>query len=302
MNRPSVLRDNPAAELLPSGKTPEPYGDTPYLELIEYYAERALVKKRERADKLLLRDMPGLSEARAAVLGARTARLPVYVSVRTEAGGHAAEPEELLACLICLQELGVAAFGLDARTVTAELTAALSELLPYAKTPLFVRLKNADENAYAALLRAGVDFVFADDAQYEAAQRAAQAARPVQHPPRPEDAPLLLCDTSGVYYLEEDFTLSEEIECSLDMAEEILEREDEGEDALCFHIETVDDAHFFGLNTHMMRGAVCILAEGAELLEIALAHYPGRALIDARSDVEEQALAALAAGYGAVIR
>ena len=86
------------------------------------------------------------------------------------------------------------------------------------------------------------------------------------------------------------------------MTDAILHAEEEGYDALLIHVENIDDAYHFGRNTHMLRQAACILAENEEALESALLQFNGRAIIDARSDVDDATMRALAKGYGALIR
>lgn len=300
MSPPILLAPSPVEVLDSCGLIPEPFGDTPYLELIEEYANLAREKKAAGAAKLVLRSMSGLHEARAAVLGARLCGLPVYVSVPAAQEGRLPEEPPLLAALLCLQELGVAACGLDFPRVTGEILELYTQLAPYAKVPLMACPETpAGLPGYEGLLRAGADLLCGEN---DLARRAVATATPVARPPRQEDAPLLLCDATGVYYLEEDFTVSDEIECSLDMSDEILELEDTAVDALCFHVVSTGDAMELGRNAHMVRNAICILAEGEGPLETALALYTGRALIDARSDVEEQTMRTLAKAYGAIIR
>lgn len=294
MLTPQIWEDRPESTIAASGWTLEPYGDASYLEAIEHYAELAKDAREKGAALISLRGMPGLHEARAAVLGARTVGLPIAVSLRWDDQ----EQEELLAALICLQSLGVAFFGLDADRVSADLIDGCAALYPYADVPLLVRLGTAvPPERLHALIHSGVSLLAGK------VDRQQLPSTPVpERPSRCEDSPLLLADESGVYYIEEDFTRSAPIECERDMLDDILEQEEMGFDALCFHIKSVDDAHFLGQNVHMARCAVSLLAEDAACLEMALTMYSGRALIDARSDVEDGEMDALAAAYGAIVR
>lgn len=303
MSESRIWEDTPDTTAFPPEDPAEPFGETPYPERIAHYAKWAWDRKLAGETRLSLRRMPGLAEARAAVLGARSSGILPVVSLCTENGGVPAEREELLAALLCLQELGIAAFGLDFPRVTDEVAELFDHLAPYAQVPLLARPESpADAAQFSSLLRAGAEYLACGQAAKNAAFAAIAATPSYARPPRPEDSPLLLCDGSGVYYLEEDFTLSDEMECSLDMAGEILKQEDLGYDALCFLVETVDDAHFFGLNAHLARCAVCVRAAGPEALEMALLLYSGRALIDSRSEVEKDTLHLLARQYGALIR
>lgn len=291
---PQIWEDRPEESIQSTGWTLEPYGDTSYLEAIEHFAEQAQLARQRGAKRLSLYGMPGLHEARAALLGARISGLPAAVTLRWDGQ----EQEELLAALLCLQSLGAAAFGLDVHTVSAEIIDLYAALYPYAEIPLLARATAAVQpERLAALGLAGVALLSGkvDSRQLPNVQLPAKSRRP-------EDSPLLLADASGVYYMEEDFTRSGPIACSLDMLDDILEQEEMGFDTLCFHIKSVDDAHFLGQNVHMTRCAVSLLAEDAACLEMALTLYSGRALIDARSDVDDREMEALAAAYGAIVR
>jgi 5-methyltetrahydrofolate--homocysteine methyltransferase len=226
------------------------------------------------AKAILLHGGRNLRDTRIAVLGARQPGVPVYVLMEAGEPGETADGDRLLACLLCLQELGIAGFGWRLSAPDTEKSALLRELAPYATVPLMI-----EESGGLSLIT---------------------PANP--RPPRPEDAPLLLCAGSGVYYLEEDFTITEPLPCEPDMCGESLEAEDEGGDVLLFHVATLEDAEHLGHNCHLAVDAVGILAESEEALEAALLHYPGRALVDARSDLPEERLQFLAEGYGAVVR
>ena len=287
------------------------------LELAAYYAERALALKKIGAELILLHGFGGLYHARLAALGAREAGLPVLVCIDCGEG----EPESLaepqtahgdsaLACLLCLQELGIAAFGLAGSFERVE--PLLRVLYPYAKTPLLAApLPDREPEVWVAcarwVLEAGARlFAMADSpavyleallpllAEYECAPFKAAAC--------PGGAPILLADPGGAYYLYEDFSLSEPVEMSVDMAQAILEAEEEGADALLFEIADLEDAENFVQNIAMARRAVCILAHDAGALEYCLLSYPGRALLDSRSEMEREALERLAREYGALIR
>lgn len=300
--KPQILEDIPLYTIRISDKLAEPFGDAPYLGQIEHYSEHAFVRKAEGAQWLMIRGTSCLHEARAAVLGAKTTGLPIFVSLRADE----LTQEELLAALICLQALGVAGFGLDLPSINHEMIALVNWLFPYAETGLFVQSAASISAAYwRLLLQAGVRYILlpAGDAQAAASIHTAMAEEILPaKPPRPEDAPILLSDGSGVYYLEEDFTLSEEISCSWDMLANILAQEEMAYDALCFRLENVDDAHFLGQNSHMMRSAACLQAATAEALEMGLLLYAGRALVDARSEVDPTFMRQCAQNYGAVIR
>lgn len=228
-----------------------------------------LAKEATGTQALALVGFPDLREARLAVLGARQSGLPLYVLLEADEEGETRGGDSLLACLVCLQELGIAGLAAQLPADSTEPPVWLDELAAHTKISLFA--------GHIGSLR------------------------PVEAKSEIADE-LVLCGAKAVYYLDEDFTATEPIPCEPGLSEAILEAEDQGCDLLLFHVETVEDAEYLGERFHMALDAVGFLAEGEEALEAALLHYPGRALVDARSDVPEDRMRFLAEGYGAMIR
>ncbi len=116
------------------------------------------------------------------------------------------------------------------------------------------------------------------------------------------DNTFVLCNEHNVFYLDEGFELSEPLTCSLDMTDTLRDAEDEGCDVISIHLTTPDDAYCFAQSAHMAKLPISFLAESEEALEAGLIYYNGRAMIDSRSEVTDEQMATLAAGYGAVVR
>ena len=308
-----AAQGKPVAGVIRScGHLPEPCGPLPYTDLVDTYAQQALELELAGAQLLVLEGMRALADLRAAVLGARQTALEIFAcmdaSLPEEAG--AADP---LAMLLCLQELGISAFGVGYCEPGA-LARILERLAPYAKVPLLAQPATGDASP-AELARAAFELVAAGgrilmgDAQATPAHTAALRdmldcfdfdAFPL--PVRAEDTTLLLTDEERVYYLEEDFTTAGPIACETDMSEAILRAEAEGADALLFHVRNVDDAYRLGQDAHMAGIAAVILADSEEALEAALLVYCGRPLVDSRSDADPDVMQTLAEGYGAIMR
>ncbi len=277
------------------------FDEAAYRELIADYAELGFKAKSSGAKAFLCKDFTSLLDSRCALLGLRQTKLRVYVSLYLSDDAETIDGTDPLAALICLQELGLAAFGVNAELDVVEKIAPI--LAPYAHIPLFSTTERASN--LPLLLEARInmlDMTDFSDKECAVVEVMAESFSQSERLPRPEDSPLLLADERQVYYLEEDFTLSEPIDCELDIPEQILEAEDSSFDALLFHIKNHDDAINFSQSSYMARCAVCFLAESEELLEVALMHYTGRAIIDSRSDLDDAAMEALAIGYGAIIR
>lgn len=302
-----------AGGLAPAGHPPEPFGPLPYTDLIDTYAEQALTLRDAGAGLILIGGMETLCEARAAVLGARQSRLPVLVTLAIDDSGMTPMGSDPLAALICLQELGIFAFGLQCDAGPQALLEPLRRLAPFAKVPLMARPGMegfAPEEVSCScweLLAAGARIlgggpgatpdhmralrILMDDFDYTSFP-----------PPKPsQDPAVLLADEGDVYYIEEGTVSSPPIDCSTEISTHILNAEESDPDLLLFHLRDVQDAYNLGQNIHLAHTAVCLWADSEEALEIALLYYSGRAAISADSKVDAQTLELLAQGYGAVV-
>ena len=294
-----------------TGQEPEPFGAIPFHDMIDTFAEQALALRDGGAQLLLISGIPTLAEARAAVLGARQARLPLLVSLRPAQG------TDPLAALICLQELGITAFGLDCERNTTELAENLRRIAPYAKVPLIARMDarfgdnekqvltaQAYANEHILLLQAGAQVVGggADvSPEHIAALRGVMSTFAATEKPVAKESGLFSSDEGRAYPLGEKCVLSHKIACEVDMARAILDAEDSGCQALLFHIAERKDPYLLSQNAYKAATAACLFAESEELLEEALILHNGRALIDRRSNVRRETLEELAKGYGALI-
>jgi len=308
-----------AGDVSTAGAMPEPFGDTPFSDLVGIYAEQALALKEAGVDYVGLETFMSLTDARAAFLGARQAGLPVTVTMTADEHGRTFMGSSVLAALVTFQAMGAAAFGLNCSEGPEPMLPVIKSLAPHAAIPLIVKpnagLPAGEPPRYdmtpeefsaqvRLLLDAGASIAGGCCGTQEGHIKALRGlmdgydwARPL--PERKEG--LVLASDTGAYFLEEDFELSEEIECETDMSDALLDAEDEAVDALSIRIRSFDDAYHFALNAHMAHLPVSFLADGEEELENALFYYPGRAMIDSRSDVDEDKQRELAAGYGAVI-
>ena len=303
----------------PTCEACEPFGEGLFLEHVCAYAEQALTLRAAGADFLVAETMTSLCEARAALLGAWQARLPVFVTLTVDERGRTPHGADALAALIALQALGAAAFGFNCCTASV-MEEQLLRVAPYAQIPLIAKpnagLPDAS-GAYAltprafaedslSLLRAGARILGGccgtTPAHIAAMAEAVRGFDVNAHPIERAPDAIVVCNDADVFFLSEDFELSEPIACALDMTDAMMAAEDAGCDALCITVASNEDAHCFSLNAHMARLPVSFLAANEEALEEALIFFNGRAIVDSRSQVERTRLEELAAGYGAVLR
>ncbi|MBC8546264.1 homocysteine S-methyltransferase family protein [Clostridiaceae bacterium NSJ-31] len=308
-------------DLSPTGLFCEPFGDTPFLDLVHLYAEQALALRDAGVDFLAIETMTSMTGMRAAILGGWHADLPIFVTLTVDESGRTLSGADLLAALLTAQSMGAAAFGVNCSTGAEGMQPLFERLAPHARVPLIAKpnagLPDPATGAYrvspdemaarmAPLFEAGVTIAGGccgtTPAHLAAIGRAMRGFDfdSVQIE-REEDA-LVVCSETEVFYLDEDFELSEPVDCELDMTDALMDAGGEGCDAISVHLTSNEDAYCFAQNMHMASLPVSFLAETEEALEAGLIYYNGRALIDSRSEVPRERMEELAVGYGAVLR
>ena len=123
----------------------EPFGETPFFELVNIYAHQAFALQRGGVDLLIADTMTTLSQSRAAILGCRQTGLPVMVTLNVEEDGETCMGSDLVSALIVCQKLGAAAFGLSCCDRPEKLYHHIEEIAPYAKVPIIVRPRAGED-------------------------------------------------------------------------------------------------------------------------------------------------------------
>lgn len=296
----------------------EPFGETPFFDLVDIYAHQALALKRGGVDLLIADTMNTISQSRAAILGCRQTGLPVMVTLNVEEDGETCMGSDLISALIICQKLGAAAFGLACCDRPNKLYHHIEEMATYAKIPLIVRpragesfeqLLSPQEMALEmkGLLERGA--TLAGGCCYTTPEHIREIGRMMAEfdfsqvkIPKEDAQTILMAGATEPYFLDEYFEQSEPVFCRRDMSDELLELEESGADVATIRVETIDDAYCFALNAHMLHMPVSFLSDSEEALEMALLLYNGCAFIDARSSIDESVLLNLAKGYGAILR
>lgn len=302
-----------AGSLSPLTLHAQPFGETPFLDIVNIYAEQAFALKHGGAELLLVDKMISLSHCRAAILGCKQTGLPVMVVLEVEEDGETHLGCDLVAALIVCQSLGAEAFGFSSHSAKPEqLAEHVEEMLPYNVIPLVVKPDangmNPEEwaRSMTELWRSGA--VILGGGRGVTPEHMAQLAKQLKELNiRPKDLPL---DTDAIfmagetepYFLDEFFDQSEPVICGFDMADELLALEDDPCDVITVQIDCMEDAWNFAENAHMLHRPVSFLSDSEEALEMALLMYNGRAFVDSRSNIDEEMLCTIARGYGAIIR
>lgn len=123
----------------------EPFGETPFFELVNIYAHQAFALQRGGVDLLIADTMTTLSQSRAAILGCRQTGLPVMVTLNVEEDGETCMGSDLVSALIVCQKLGAVAFGLSCCDRPEKLYRHIEEIAPYAKVPIIVRPRAGED-------------------------------------------------------------------------------------------------------------------------------------------------------------
>lgn len=295
----------------------EPFGETPFMDIVNIYAEQAFALKRGGVDLLVADTMTSLSQCRAAILGCRQTKLPIMVTLDVEHDGETTLGCDLVSALIVCQSLGADAFGLSCSDQPRSIYSHLEEIAPYAAIPLIAKPDAGSTMAdrlspeqmakdmvglweRGAVITGGCCYTTPEHIIAIKKEMDQFRFRSVRL--RFDTDTILMASETQPYFLDEFFEQSQPIFCSVDMSDQLLEAENSGADVITIQVDTSDDAYRFALNAYMLHLPVSFLSDSEEALEMALLMYPGRAFVDSRSSIEKETLRMIAAGYGAIVR
>ena len=296
----------------------EPFGETSFEEMIDIYREQASALKAAGADLLVCETLMSLTDARAAVLAANECKMPVFVTITVNQNGRTISGSSLLQCVLTLQAMGAAAVGLNCSTGPEDMAEFIRPVMPYAKVPIIAKpnggrmidgvLQNVvtpEEFAQGIkmLLDAGARIVggcCGTTASHIAQVRWMLKEYYPEPLPEVEDV-IAACYENSVFFLGDTLDLSDPLTCTSDLADEFIELEDAGCNAVLVEINDVNDAQELGMNAYMSHLPIAVRAYTYEGLEEALRLYQGRLIIDSQGDVSEQDVKNLAAKYGAIV-
>lgn len=297
----------------------EPYGDTPFAAGVAHFHELAALAAAEGADCVMVHRAKSMLQARAGVLGARAAGLPVLVSMEPLGEGDSLlGGTDLLSAYAVLRLLGIAAFGY-ASSATALQLPAIELVSAHRSIPLFSITQNLTGSVTATdagelfarraqqLSRFGVTGVGIWGAGQQQLVQAAAAIGAADTLPEDErgaltDTDLWAANETQIYYLDENVELPEPVECHMDMTDDVLE----AERAVCslfgITLQSQDEAIAISHNNaNLDQMPVCLHSNDEAALEAALFYYNGRAVVDGRCHLDGSILTRLAQHYGALV-
>ena len=297
----------------------EPFGDASFEELIDVYREQATALKEAGADFIIAETLLSLYDARAALLGAGDTGLPVFISITLQKNQRTLSGASPLSCLIALQSMGAAAFGINCSMGADGMAELIRPLLPYARIPVIAKpnggmlvdgkLQNilSPENFakyMKNILDSGVRIVGGCCGTTPAhiaalADLLSNYVPPVL--PTVNDT-LTVCSEREVFSLTANgIKLSEPVLCTSDLEDDLADVEDDGFDAALVRVDSIDDASELACDTVMSHIPIAICTDNADALDAALKLYQGRAMVSADSALSRDILENTAKKYGAVL-
>ena len=283
--------------------------------LVDSYAVQATALKEGGADLLVCETLTGLSEARAALLACRETGLPVLLSLTVDQEGEARTGARLLPAVITLQSLGAAAVGLNCSFGPIGMAEWLEDALPYAAVPLLAkpaasfpgqdgRMVSLDPTHFAEeaerLLAAGASLLggcCGAGPEHLALLRGLLDRHPIVA--SPEIDTQAAAGEREAFFLSDDLEPSKPLICDSELADSLIEAEEEANVALV-HIACREDIDTLIAASPMSRLPIAINTDSAGLLEETLRRYPGRLLVDTMSEEDTALLEEIAARYGAI--
>lgn len=267
------------------------------------YLERMTAFKAAGADFAVAQGHTTLSSMRAAVMAAKVAALPIIVLMDVDDEGKTPLGTDYLAALITLQALGAYAFGIRCSGSYEDLYELIHDAFPHAEIPLCVSgdLSSLSDENIRSLCFAGVSVWF--DISGQPAPALAELINKYGtcfDPSSEKDsrAAAVYCDA---FFLPDDLELSDPLDCSYDISDELIDLDDENINAVCVSLHSTDEAAVLAEGAYMSRLPVCVTADDPTILEAALRYFQGRLIIDTRCGIPMAELSALGEKYGAIL-
>ena len=314
-----------AGDLGPTGKSIPPFGAFSFEMLEAVYMEQAAALERAGVDFFVIETMVSMPEARAALLAVRSVSdKPAVVTFTCDENGRTPSGTDVLAALIVMQGMGAAAFGLNCCGGPEAVAEQLRRLTPYATIPLAAKPSagmpehGPDGLRYPCLpedfARWVPEFAAAGarifggccGAGPEHLAALANAVKKVDFsafPPVERDPDVIPCASeTEARFITPDVDVGEEIACSSDLMEDILEAEEEfPQGALKIEIMEEDDLALFAENQYVIKDPLCISTDVPELLEGALRAFQGRAFWDGTEELDSAFLERMRDRYGLIL-
>lgn len=129
-----------ALDIGPLGQLMEPYGSLSFEAAYEAFKEQITVGASAGADLIIIETMSDIYEVRAAILAAReNSSLPIICTMTFQEDGRTLTGTDPLTMVNILQNLGIAALGINCSLGPKEMMPLVYEVLKYSRIPVIVQ-------------------------------------------------------------------------------------------------------------------------------------------------------------------
>ena len=314
-----------AGDLSPLGLFLAPMGESSFDEFVDVYREQAAALEKAGVDLFIVETFMTIPEIRAAVLAIRSVSdKPIFATITVDDNGKTLMGTDVLAAMAILENMGVTAFGLNCSTGPDKMVEMVKRISPYTKCPLIVKpnaglphiedgktvfdLCPHDFTAHTeAFLALGVgvlggccgttpDHIGCLKCKIEETLKSYTAASYAE-----TSDEMLAATEKEVFFIDATIDVPEEIEVTSDLAEDILDAEDEEFAVLKLRIDTEEALEYFNESQYMIRMPLCIVSDDEHIFEQVLRSYQGRAIYDGSGDLSDECIERCAAKYGLII-
>lgn len=289
------------------GEPCEPFGELSFFKMIDVFYDKAYALDEEGATAFILKGINELSELRAALLACRKFEKPVIAVLDIDSDTDETSGGKELGYLITLQNLGLDAVGFSVidESEAEETLDVVKYIMGYAQIPLYVCLN--EKNAYLSYMKSfeGVSRVVFDCS--ELSENRVEAVKKYLSEMKAEvreeeDTSFVAANHLQAFFLNpEHLTLSHTIDIECDMADELIDFDDEFFDVIAVEINSHDDGFHLSQNLHWLELPVMFRADTIEALRMALCYYNGRALVDSTCSIDDEDLEEICHEFGAII-
>lgn len=308
---PQILgADFKPAEISTLGEPCEPFGELSFFKMMDVFFNKAYAFEEDGANAFLLKDITELFELRAAVLACRRLEVPVIPILNIDSDTEENVFGKELGYLITLQSLNISAIGFEVNPDSDldDVYYIVKDILKFSEVPLYIKLTDKMDSGnlplkikrFLDLCQVTFDCSGLSDEKVQIVKEAIEKYAPVDR--EKEDTSMVAANHVQAFFLNpEQITLSPAIDIGYDMAEELLDFDDELYNVITVEINTHDDGFYLSQNLHWLELPVMFKADTEEALRMALCYYHGRALVDSTSLIDSENIKSLAKEFGAIM-
>lgn len=306
--------------LCPTGLFVPPFGDSDFDDIYDIYREQIRALDEAGVDFFAIETQTSLADMRAAVLAARTTNLPVFVTITVDKSGHTLTGGSLLPTVITLQAMGVDAIGVNCSSGPESVLEEIHQVAPHTSVPIIAKpnagvpmwnspsgtgyLSPAEfATGMRSLMQAGARIVGgccgATPEHIKALAEVMKDFAPLEVPKETDSFAAAI--EREAFFLGDDIVLSEPIECTSSLGEDLIDLDDEQVNTALVEINSLDDVTLLCESSSMTRLPIAVRCDQLPVLDAVLRYFQGRLIIDSDCQIEAELIAPLAAKYGAIL-